>query len=147
MKHISSYIIEGLRINKNTKINTVENKIDEVQLKYFTKDDINKIINWVNDMPNDVRPLVITNIRNDLQISFPQLEIYLLYTNKYENSKKLGKGISYISFFYDNEGLGITIYDSKKQIFHNSPQYKNGKDLDKCFDFIKSKYDIIKEII
>ena len=148
MKQLTSYVIETLKINKNTKINKFTNNIDINQLEYFTKYDIDKIFNWINnDMPKDIIPIVVTNVRNPHQDWLdPNREIFLLYDEDYKN--KGVYDIPYIRFFNDNkEGLVVTIYDPVKEKYYSSEVYHSIKDLNKCFNYIESKHDIIKDLI
>lgn len=146
MKHITNFIKEALKINKNSKVLKFINKIDMNELESFTRDDVNKIINWINnDMPDDIIPTVVTNVRKNIDFYIPALEIYLLYTEDYE---KYGPyDLPYIRFFYDSDGLSVDIYDHKNTKYYRSEKFKDSSDLDKCFEFIESKRDIIKKLI
>ena len=144
MKDLNNFIQEKLKLNKDINAGIINN-IDVTKLKYFTQKDVDKIINWVNnDMSEDIRPVVATNIR-DFEWADPSLEIFLYYTEDYKKSK--GFDIPYITFFYGEDGLSVDIYDPKDTIYYRSNIFKDTKDLDKCFDFIESKYKIIKELI
>ena len=146
MKNINQYIIEKFKINSKTTKQKVINKIDVDKLKYFTKEDVEKILNWINnDMPKDIIPVVITNIRKFADWCDPSTEIFLYYTEDYEKSK--GFDIPYIQFFYDSKELAVSIYDSEDIKYYNSSTYSDCKYLDKCFDFIEKKHDVIKKLI
>ena len=145
MKQINNFILEKLRINKDT-ISGVLNEVDVKLLKNFTEKDIEKVINWINnDMPDDIRPIVITNTRKNISWDEPGSQIFLFYTENYNESKPFN--IPYIRFFYDDEGLLVDIYDDQDVKYYCSEKFGSIKDLDKCFDYIESKHDIIKNLI
>ena len=144
MKDLNNFIQEKLKLNKDINAGIINN-IDVTKLKYFTQKDVDKIINWVNnDMSEDIRPVVATNIR-DFEWADPSLEIFLYYTEDYKKSK--GFDIPYIKFYYDNKGLSVDIYDNESITYHRSSEYSDTKDLDKCFDYIESKHKLIKKLI
>lgn len=144
MIQLNNFIYEKLKLNKDINIGVLNN-IDIKQLKYFTPKDINKIINWINnDMPEDIRPVVITNNRN-CEYDEPSLHLFLFFTEDY--NKQGPYEIPYIRFWYDDEGLSIDIYDNKDTKYYRSAKYKDSKDLDKCFDYIEKQRNIIKNII
>lgn len=144
MKQLREFIYEKLHVGQYKY--GVKNKINVQELKYFTQEDINKIIKWVNnDMPEDIRPIVITNSRKNIDWNEPSLHIYLFYNEDYEKQGQFE--IPYIRFFYDEDGLTVDIYGAKDTKYYHSEKFKNSKDLNKCFDYIKSKHDIIKELI
>ena len=146
MKQINNYIIEKLHINKNTGKEQIENKIDMSLLESFTQDDIDKIINFVEDMPSDIQPKIITNVKKNESVTFSEYELYLFYDKDYE--EKSIYALSYIRFFYSEyDGLSMFIYDSKNKKYYNSKTWYNNKDINKCFDFIKSKYDLLRKIL
>ena len=146
MKQLSNYIIEKFKINSKTSKQKVLNKIEIDKLKHFTKEDVEKIIDWINiDMSEDIRPIIVTNVRKFADWSDSSVEIFLFYTEDYEKSK--GFDIPYIKFYYDGKELNVCIYDNEDTKYYNSATYSDCKDLDKCFDFIEKKHDIIKKLI
>ena len=145
MKQLDNFIQEKLKLNKDINVGII-NKVNIYKLKYFTEKDVDKIINWVNnDMPNDIRPVVITNTRKNIYWDEPSLQLFLFYNEDYEECKPFD--IPYIRFWYDKEGLTCDIYDDQNTCYHRSKVFKNSKHLDKCFEFIKSKYDVLKKLI
>ena len=146
MKQLNNFIQEKLIINKNIKSKIVKNDIDIKELKYFTKQNIDDILEFINKMPLDVRPLVISNHCLDRRLSEPDLEIYFFYDEEY--LMKSLYNIPYVRIYYCNEGLSVDIYDSKRKYYYRSEEYPpNSEYLNSCFEYIESKYDIIRKII
>lgn len=140
MKQITTFINEKFCIDKNTVSHKLDINVDVDKLSYFKQKDIDKIIDWIeNNMPDKICPNVIMNNIGDWD------EEYALFLFWDDNIDP--KFSTYIRFYYDEDGLSVNIYNAKNQIYYNSANYKDIKDLDKCFEFIESKYDILKKII
>ena len=69
MKLINNYISEKLIINKDTDCGQhLINNINQSLLKYFSKDTVDEIIDWANNLPIEIRPRLITNTLNPLHL-------------------------------------------------------------------------------
>lgn len=150
MKQISSYILEGLRINKNIKIKGIETKIGEKTI--FTQDEINEIKEYCYDLP--IIPDLITNYNrpqpkdNKSSSSSMKALINLVYyrgenvnPNKHENNvirinKDNDDGIDkYFIRFVKIDEVDTYFYPEDEGVFNS---------IKECFDCIKEKWDVIK---
>lgn len=150
MKLINNYISEKLIINKNTDCgHHLINNINQSLLEYYSKDDIKEIIEWTNNLPSEIRPLLITNIldmKNYEAEDDPKYAIYLFYT---ENYKKYNiDDIPYIRFWNDLDGLSVDIYDDfNKRWMRSAIQESTPDNIKKCFKFVESRSDELKIIV
>ena len=141
MKHFKTYIIEKILINKNTVINEIENKIDmNLLTKSFSKNDIDIIIDFVNnEMPVDIRPIIITNVEKNNSVAFSTNELYMFYDDDYEH--KSIYDLTYIRFFMDDiDGASINIYDHKERRYYSSINYKKDDYIDACIEYVRNKF-------
>ena len=147
MQKINNYILEKLRINKDTDYQLhIENKIDMSLLESFTQEDIDKIIDFVNNMPSDIQPKIITNVKKNESVAFSEYELYLFYDKDYEERSIYD--LTYIRFFnFDEDGLSVQIYDSKDPTYYNARTWYKDKDINNCLEFIKSKYELLRKIL
>ena len=147
MKALTDFIFEKILINKNTVINKVENKVDMNLKDSFTKNDVDKIIDFINtEMPVDIRPVVITNVKKNESVVFSNYELYLFYDDDYEN--KSIYDLTYIRFFMNSiDGASVNIYDHKEQRYYGSIDYKRDDYLDACLEYVRSKFDLLKSIL
>ncbi len=149
MKLINNYISEKLIINKDTDCEAhLINNVNQSSLEYFSKDDVEEIIEWANNLPSEICPRVITNIldtKDNKEIENEQkYAIYLLYT---ENYKKYSiYEIPYIVFWNDVDGLSVDIYDDFSKRWMKSAILEQ-TDLKKCFKFVESRSDELKIIV
>ena len=145
MKHLINFLIESLKINKNTKIN--EPIQTEIKNSNFSEEEIEDINIYAQYLP--IKPDLISNRRRfDKKASTESWAKDKMYLHYYRNKDKKGgyhtNNFISINKFAGGETHWVTITQIDKRGAESYPDLRNEKSfvsMKECFNAIKKHWD------
>ena len=133
MKQITNYIQEGLRINKNTKVNKDQKEIEmkfKKDIVNFPKDDVDVIIEFAESLP--IRPTEIEYFPNSnaLRLGY-----------RYDNDKSKLQYAIIFGYINTAKGYRVEYMEDYNNGYEEYPKFPKVISLKDAFNYIEKKFD------